>query len=181
MKIRSVKAKYELQAAPKLKICFEIDQDEAVCESRCLSFDPESEDYGLIGMLSIYDETEDGLVQSWEEKLDLRGKLQYGILDELIEKTIFDRMKAICANPDEMIGNYRVDDPAVVWLGRRETFNKVIRGWAIHDRKNFSGEILGEKETGESVRLSFPMNADVVKEFEGNTFMEVLEGIEGHM
>ena len=85
MKIRSVKAKYELQVAPKLKICFEIDQDEAVCESRCLSFDPESEDYGLIGMLSIYDEAEDGLVRSWEEKIDLREKLRYGFMDELIE------------------------------------------------------------------------------------------------
>ncbi len=92
MKIKSVKAIYELQAAPKLKICFEIDQDEAVCESRCLGFDPESEDYGLIGMLSIY------------------------------------------------------DDPEVVWLMRKVTFETVVRGWAIHDRKMFSGEILGEKE-----------------------------------
>ena len=153
MKIRSVKAKYELQAAPKLKICFEIDQDEAVSESRYLSFDPKSEDYGLIGELSIYDETEDGPIQSWAEKIDLRAILQYGFLDEQIENAIFNRMKAICANPDEMIGSYRVDDPAVVWLGRKETFSKVVRGWAIHDRRAFSGKILGEKENGESITI----------------------------
>lgn len=178
MKIMSVKAKYELQVAPKLKICFEIDQDEAVCESRCLSFDPESEDYGLIGMLSIYDEAEDGLVRSWEEKIDLREKLRYGFMDELIEKAIFDRTKAICADSDEMIGNYRVDDPSVVWLGSWESFKKVVRGWAIHDRKIFSGEIYVEKENGESVGIHLPENADFVKEFEGKAFADVLEEIE---
>ncbi len=155
MKIKSVKAKYELQAAPKLKICFEIDQDETVCESRCLSFDPESEDYGLIGMLSIFDETKEELVQSWEEKIDLRSKLQYGFLDELIEKSIFKRLRVFkrrMGNPDK-IGSYWTDDPEVVWLMRKETFELVIRGWAIHDRRTFSGEIVGENTKGDVVRL----------------------------
>ncbi len=178
MKIKSIKAKYELQAAANLKICFEIDQDEAFCEARCLSFDPESDDYEIMGVLSIYDETDDELVQSWEEKIDLRAKLDHGFLDELIENTIFHRMKAICADPDGMIGNYRTDDPAVVWLGRRETFQKAIGGWAIHDRKSFYGAILGENENGESVKISLPENDDIVRSVEGRTFMEVIDEVE---
>ena len=75
MKIKSVKAKYELQAAPKLKICFEIDQDEAVCESRCLSFAPDSDDYGLLGKITIIDEMEGGEVRQWEEKVDLKADM----------------------------------------------------------------------------------------------------------
>ena len=189
MKIKSVKAKYELQAAPKLKICFEIDQDEAVCESRCLSFNPESEDYGLIGMLRIYDETEedlgweDGLPLEWEEKIDLRAKLQYGFLDELIEKAIFKRLREFhtkIGNPDK-IGSYWTDDPAVVWLMRKETFEKVVRGWAIRNRKVFLAEILGEKENGETVKIHLPENADIVKSFKGRVFMEVVDEIVSHM
>ena len=77
-----------------------------------------------------------------------------------------------------MIGNYRVDDPSVVWLGSWESFKKVVRGWAIHDRKIFSGEIYVEKENGESVGIHLPENADFVKEFEGKAFADVLEEIE---
>lgn len=181
MKIESIKAKYDIQMAPKLKICFEINQDEETCEQRCLSFDPKSGDYGIIGVLSIYDETEDGLVQSWEEKIDLRSKLYYGFLDELIENAIFDRMKSISANSDEMIGNYRVDDPAVVWMGCKETFKKVVSGWAIHDRKDFFAEIIGEKGNRERVNIYLPENADAVRNFEGRTFMEVLDDIEARI
>ncbi len=155
MKIKSVKAKYEIQAASKLKICFEIDQDESVCESRCLSFDPESEDYGLIGVLSIYDKTEEGLVQTCEEQIDLQSKLQYGFLDELIENAIFKRLRVFkgrMGNPDK-IGSYWTDDPEVVWLMRKETFKTVVRGWAIHDRRTFSGEIVGENTKGDVIRL----------------------------
>lgn len=213
MKIMSVKAKYELQVAPKLKICFEIDQDEAVCESRCLSFDPESEDYGLIGVLSIYDETEDGLFQSWEEKIDLKTKLDYGFLDELIEKVIFKRLKIFnrkIGHPDK-IGSYWSDDPAVVWLTRKETFEKVVRGWAIHDRRIFSGEITGENEKGDVIRLVFgddrsaqhyingamvidsyidpkrytyeekDANGEIIRRFERVEFMEILDEIEAHI
>ncbi|SCW68325.1 hypothetical protein SAMN02910400_01872 [Lachnospiraceae bacterium C10] len=210
MKIKSVKAKYELQAAPKLKICFEIDQDEAMCGS---SFDPESEDYGLIGMLRIYDETEedlgweDGLPLEYYEKIDLRAKLQYGFLDELIEKAIFKRLREFhtkIGNPDK-IGSYWTDDPAVVWLMRKETFEKVVRGWAIRDRKVFQAEIIGEKENGETVKIHLPENTDIVKNFKslaeldlflakplpdivkslkgnkGKVFMEVVDEIVSHM
>ena len=157
-----------------------------------------------------YDETED-LFQAWEEKVNLRSKLYYGFLDELVENAVFHRMKAISSNPDEMIGSYRVDDPAVVWLGRKEIFKKVVRGWAIHDRKTFSGEILGENEKAENVKVvlsdnglvqlyidnkmikegyidprryvseKMDDNGEVVKQFERIEFMELLDEIETHI
>ena len=150
MKIKSVKAKYELQAAPKLKILFEIDQDEALCESRCLSFDPNSDDYGLLGKITILDELNDD-VRQWEKMVDLKAKLNYGFLDELIESIIFQTMKGLGTDSNETIGGYDVCDPAVVWLIRKETFKKVMRGWRII--KSFAGEIIGENENGDSVRF----------------------------
>ena len=151
MLIKSVKAKYELQAAPKLKVEFEIDQDEAVCESRCLSFDPDSDDYGLLGKITIIDEMEGGEVRQWEEKVDLKAKLSYGFLDELIESIIFQNMKKLGKDSNETIGGYDVCDPAVVWMTQKDTFKKVIRGWRI--TKTFTGEITGENEKGDAVRF----------------------------
>ena len=51
------------------------------------------------------------------------------------------------------VGNYLLDDPAVVWLTRKETFQRVVRGSAIGDRRTFSGEIVGENREGDVVRL----------------------------
>ena len=210
MKIKSVKANYSIQAAPKLRIKFEINNDEEGCHYGRWGFEPDSSSYGLLGTITIYDETED-LFQAWEEKVNLRSKLYYGFLDELVENAVFHRMKAISSNPDEMIGSYRVDDPAVVWLGRKEIFKKVVRGWAIHDRKTFSGEILGENEKAENVKVvlsdnglvqlyidnkmikegyidprryvseKMDDNGEVVKQFERIEFMELLDEIETHI
>lgn len=162
MKIKSVKAKYELQAAPKLKICFEIDQDEAVCESRCLSFAPDSDDYGLLGKITIIDEMEGGEVRQWEEKVDLKAKLSYGFLDELIESIIFQTMKKLGKNSNETIGGYDVCDPAVVWMTQKDTFKKVIRGWRI--TKTFTGEITGQNENGDVVRFDLGKSEFYVNE-----------------
>ena len=162
MKIKSVKAKYELQAAPKLKICFEIDQDEAVCESRCLSFAPDSDDYGLLGKITIIDEMEGGEVRQWEEKVDLKAKLSYGFLDELIESIIFQTMKKLGKNSNETIGGYDVCDPAVVWMIQKDTFKKVIRGWRI--TKTFTGEITGQNENGDVVRFDLGKSEFYVNE-----------------
>ena len=213
MKIKSVKAKYELQAAPMLQISFTIDQDETLCESRCLSFDPASEDYGLIGRMRIYDQSENGLIQEWEVKLELKAKLSYGNLDELIENEIFKHLriyKRRMEDPDK-IGCYWTDDPAVVWLSRKETFEKVVRGWAIRDRRTFSGEILGENEKAENVKVVLSDNGmvqlyidnkvikegymeprrcvsekiddkgEAVKQFERIEFAEFLDEIETHI
>ncbi len=162
MKIKSVKAKYELQAAPKLKICFEIDQDEAVCESRCLSFAPDSDDYGLLGKITIIDEMEGGEVRQWEEKVDLKAKLSYGFLDELIESIIFQTMKKLGKDSNETIGGYDVCDPAVVWMTQKDTFKKVIRGWRI--TKTFTGEITGQNENGDVVRFDLGKSEFYVNE-----------------
>lgn len=162
MKIKSVKAKYELQAAPKLKICFEIDQDEAVCESRCLSFAPDSDDYGLLGKITIIDEMEGGEVRQWEEKVDLKAKLSYGFLDELIESIIFQTMKKLGRDSNETIGGYDVCDPAVVWMTQKDTFKKVIRGWRI--TKTFTGEITGQNENGDVVRFDLGKSEFYVNE-----------------
>lgn len=162
MKIKSVKAKYELQAAPKLKICFEIDQDEVVCESRCLSFAPDSDDYGLLGKITIIDEMEGGEVRQWEEKVDLKAKLSYGFLDELIESIIFQTMKKLGKDSNETIGGYDVCDPVVVWMTQKDTFKKVIRGWRI--TKTFTGEITGQNENGDVVRFDLGKSEFYVNE-----------------
>ena len=47
--------------------------------------------------------------------------------------------------------NHRKGDP----------FEKVVRGWAIRDRRTFSGEILGENEKAENVKVVLSDNGMV--------------------
>ena len=59
---------------------------------------------------------------------------------------------------------------AVVWLSRKETFEKVVREWAIRDRRTFSGEILGENEKAENEKIDD--KGEAVKQFERIEFTE---------
>ncbi len=151
MKITSIKANYKMQAAPFLEISFLLDVDESWCEDGRCSFDPNSDNYGLIGRLRFYDSKKD-LIREWHEKVNLKEKLQYGFLDELIENTIFRKIKALWKQEDEL-GPYEVSDPIVVWMTRKETFRKVLTGFNSGDMKTFSGKICGENEKGERVKI----------------------------
>jgi len=155
MKITSIKANYTMQAAPFLEISFFLDVDEGWCEDGRCSFDPNSDNYGLIGRLRVYDSKKD-LIREWHEKVNLKEKLQYGFLDELIENTIFRKMKALWKQSDyslEQLGDYESSDPIVVWMTRKETFRKVVTGFNSGDMKTFSGEICGENEKGEKIKI----------------------------
>ena len=49
--------------------------------------------------MKLFDLTEDGAIQEWEEMLDLKAKLSYGFLDELIENAVFNRLKGFRGKP----------------------------------------------------------------------------------
>ena len=153
MKIKAIKADYRIEAAPGLMIIFTTGRRNTDEEPEVFYyFDTDPEERDLRGFLRIEDEYhKDSLM--WEKEVDFSKKLTYGFLDELIENTIFQYTKGMGQDTEGMIGGYRADDPAVVWMCRKETFLKVVKGWARHDRKYFSAEILAETENGEDANV----------------------------
>ncbi|MCR4658545.1 MAG: hypothetical protein K5770_20290 [Lachnospiraceae bacterium] len=155
MKIKAIKVDYRIEAAPGLRIFFTTGHRNTDEETEAFyHFDTEPEKRDLRGILRVEDECHQETLM-WEKEVDFSKKLTYGLLDELIENTIFQYTKGMGQDTEGMIGGYRADDPAVVWMCRRETFLKVVKGWAIHDRKFFSAEILAETENGDDAKVIF--------------------------
>ena len=151
MKIESIKAEYELKVTDNLTVSVSVDNTVEEGEERLYSFASDSDDYRLLARLivkdgSIPDEWE------WERWIDLKPPLKYGFLDELIENMIHQWAKGTNSDPDGMIGTYRVDDPAVVWLTQKRVYDKVVRGRAIRNYVSYSAEIAFKKDNGAIVR-----------------------------
>ncbi len=134
MKITSVKSIYELKAAEHLQISVSINNTEEEGRERLYSFDPTSEDYGLLARLKVVDSSIPDEWE-WEKRIDLQAELKYGFLDELIENMIFQWAKG-SRQSDSMIGGYCHDDPAVAWLSDKRSFDHIVMGKTIHDRRS---------------------------------------------
>ena len=79
-------------------------------------------------------------------------------------------MKVFRSSVERFILVYERTMLAVVWLSRKDTFEKVVREWAIRDRRTFSGEILGENEKAENEKIDD--KGEAVKQFERIEFTE---------
>ena len=147
MKIESVKAEYELTVTDNLSVSVSVDNTVEAGEERLYSFLPDSDNYRLLAKLTVKDK--DTLDEwEWERWIDLKPSLKYGFLDELMENMVHQWAKGMSSDPDGMIGSYRVDDPAVVWLTRKSSYDKVVRGKTIRNLVSYSAEIVGTSDSG---------------------------------
>lgn len=155
MKITAVKADYMLEVTKGFRIRFSIENAET-----------------MTGRLIVEDDIHHEK-QSWDKALDPREKLCYGLLDELIENMIFQTAEGI-SRADDMLAGYRMDEPEVAWMSNRKTFEKVICGQSVFDRRTFLGEILGDCSNGKKLRLLL-FNNRKAQVFMDGELMDVIE------